>query len=92
MIDKNVILSAKDLTVRFRVRGRELTAIRGISMDFYEGETVAIVGVSILAVVSFAWNIILLNKNANLEKGVAAIQEEKQIYYNYWIDNNYSFK
>ena len=57
------------------------------SMDFYEGETVAIVGVSILAVVSFAWNIILLNKNANLEKGVAAIQEEKQIYYNYWIDS-----
>ena len=50
-------------------------------------KTVAIVGVSILAVVSFAWNIILLNKNANLEKGVAAIQEEKQIYYNYWIDS-----
>jgi oligopeptide transport system ATP-binding protein len=46
MIDKNVILSAKDLTVRFRVRGRELTAIRGISMDFYENESVAIVGES----------------------------------------------
>ena len=46
MIDKNVILSAKDLTVRFRIRGRELTAIRGISMDFYENESVAIVGES----------------------------------------------
>lgn len=46
MIDKNVILSVKDLTVRFRVRGRELTAIRGISMDFYEHESVAVVGES----------------------------------------------
>lgn len=40
------LLSVKDLTVGFRVRGRELTALRGISMDFYEGETVAIVGES----------------------------------------------
>lgn len=40
------LLSVRDLTVGFRVRGRELTAIRGVSMDFYQGETVAIVGES----------------------------------------------
>ncbi len=40
------ILSVKNLEVRFRVRGRELTAIRGVSLDVYEGETLAIVGES----------------------------------------------
>jgi len=42
----NVILSAKDLVVKFRVRNKELTAIRHISMDIFEGETLAIVGES----------------------------------------------
>lgn len=46
MNDRNVVLSVKDLSVKFRVRGRELTAIRGISLDFYENESVAIVGES----------------------------------------------
>ena len=46
MTDRRTILSVRDLWVKFRVRGRELTAIRGISMDFYENEAVAIVGES----------------------------------------------
>ena len=46
MENKKVLLSVKDLNVKFRVRGRILTAIRGISMDFYENESVAIVGES----------------------------------------------
>ena len=46
MENKKVLLSVKDLHVKFRVRGRILTAIRGISMDFYEDESVAIVGES----------------------------------------------
>ena len=46
MDEKNVLLSVKDLSVRFRVRGRTLTAIRGISLDIYEGESIAIVGES----------------------------------------------
>ena len=45
-MDKKVLLSVKDLHVKFRVRGRILTAIRGISLDFYEGESIAIVGES----------------------------------------------
>ncbi len=43
---KNVILSVKDLVVKFKVRNKELTAIRHISMDLYNGETLAIVGES----------------------------------------------
>ncbi len=46
MEEKKVLLSVKDLDVKFRVRGRTLTAIRGISLDFYENESVAIVGES----------------------------------------------
>jgi len=46
MENKKVLLSVKDLHVKFRVRGRVLTAIRGVSLDFHENESVAIVGES----------------------------------------------
>ena len=46
MDEKKVLLSVKDLEVKFRVRGRILTAIRGISLDIYENESIAIVGES----------------------------------------------
>lgn len=46
MEDRKVLLSVKDLEVKFRVRGRILTAIRGISLDIYENESIAIVGES----------------------------------------------
>ncbi|MDO4778104.1 MAG: ABC transporter ATP-binding protein [Tissierellia bacterium] len=45
-MEKNKILSVKDLEVKFKVRDRELTAIRNISLDFEEGKVVAIVGES----------------------------------------------
>ena len=44
--NKKVLLSVSDLHVKFRVRGRILTAIRGISLDIYENESIAIVGES----------------------------------------------
>ena len=44
--EKKVLLSVKDLSVQFRVRGRILTAIRNISLDIYENEAIAIVGES----------------------------------------------
>jgi oligopeptide transport system ATP-binding protein len=44
--DKKVLLSIDNLHVKFRVRGRILTAIRGISLDIYENESIAIVGES----------------------------------------------
>ena len=46
MEDKKVLLSIKDLVVKFRVRGKKLTAIRGVSLDIYENESIAIVGES----------------------------------------------
>ncbi len=46
MSEKKVLLSVQDLHVKFRVRGRILTAIRGISLDIYENESIAIVGES----------------------------------------------
>ena len=44
--ERKVILSAKDVEVKFRVRDNYLTAIRGVSLDLYNGETFAIVGES----------------------------------------------
>lgn len=44
--EKKVLLSVKDLEVKFKVRNRILTAIRGISLDIYENEAIAIVGES----------------------------------------------
>ena len=46
MENKKKLLEIKDLEVKFRVRGRILTAIRGISLDLYENEFIAIVGES----------------------------------------------
>ena len=46
MEEKKVLLSVRDLEVKFRVRSRILTAIRGISLDIYENESIAIVGES----------------------------------------------
>ena len=44
--DKKVLLSLHDVDVRFNVRGRILTAIRHVSLDIYEHESLAIVGES----------------------------------------------
>ena len=43
---RKVLLSLKDVTVKFNVRGRILTAIRNVSLDIYEHESLAIVGES----------------------------------------------
>lgn len=46
MNSEKTILSVKDLVIKFKLRGRTLTAIRGASLDLYEGESLAIVGES----------------------------------------------
>lgn len=52
MSDKNlaepreVVLSVKDLVVKFTLRGQILKAIREVSLDLYKGESLAIVGES----------------------------------------------
>ncbi len=44
--DKKVLLSLRDVDVKFNVRGRILSAIRHVSLDIYENEAIAIVGES----------------------------------------------
>lgn len=44
--NQKVILSVKDLNVKFKLRGKVLHAIRGINLDVYQGESLAIVGES----------------------------------------------
>ena len=46
MSERKIVLSAKDIEVKFRVRDNYLTAIRNVSLDLYDGETFAIVGES----------------------------------------------
>ena len=41
-----LILSAKDVNIQFNLRGKVLHAIRGIDLDLYQGEVLAIVGES----------------------------------------------
>ncbi len=44
--EQKVLLSLKNVEVKFNVRGRILTAIRNVSLDIYENESLAIVGES----------------------------------------------
>ena len=46
ILSSSPILSAQDVEVEFTLRGQKLKAIRGCSLDLYEGETLAIVGES----------------------------------------------
>ena len=44
--EKKILLSLKNVDVKFNVRGRYLNAIRNVSLDIYEDEALAIVGES----------------------------------------------
>ena len=70
MENKEVILSVKDLNVKFSLRGKVLHAIRGISLDLYKGESLAIVGESGSGKSVFTKNFIgLLDKNGCVDSG-----------------------
>ena len=43
---QEIIVSVKDLNVKFRLQNQELHAIRNVSLDVYKGESLAIVGES----------------------------------------------
>lgn len=45
-MNQHPLLSVRDLNVKFNLRGKVLHALRGISLDIYEGESIAIVGES----------------------------------------------
>ena len=45
-MEREPILSVRDLNIKFNLRGRTLHAIRDVSLDLYKGESLAIVGES----------------------------------------------
>ena len=46
MEQQQVLLLVQDLNFKFTLRGQVLHALRGISLDVYKGESLAIVGES----------------------------------------------
>ncbi|NMA93261.1 MAG: ABC transporter ATP-binding protein [Clostridiales bacterium] len=64
------IFEAKDVIIKFNLRGQILTAVRGASIDLYEGETLAIVGESGCGKSVFTKSFIgMLDKNGRVESG-----------------------
>ena len=79
MEEKKVILSAKDIVVKFNLRSKTLTAIRNCSIDLYEGENLAIVGESGSGKSVFTKTFIgLLDKNGWIDEG-SIIFEDKDL-------------
>ncbi len=67
---KEKIFEAKGIVIKFNLRGKTLTAIRGASIDLYHGETLAIVGESGSGKSVFTKSFIgMLDKNGWVESG-----------------------
>ncbi len=45
-VKSDVVLSAEEIVIKFNLRGKNLTAIRGCSLELHKGESLAIVGES----------------------------------------------
>lgn len=69
-VEKESILSVKDLVVKFSLRGQELTALRGVSLELHKGESLAIVGESGSGKSVFCKSFIgMLDKNGWIDSG-----------------------
>ncbi len=65
-----IVLSVEDLVIKFNLRGQELTAIRGASLNLYKGESLAIVGESGSGKSVFTKSFMgLLDANGRIESG-----------------------
>jgi len=70
IIKSEVILSVDDLVIKFNLRGQELTAIRGASLDLHKGESLAIVGESGSGKSVFTKSFMgLLDANGRIQEG-----------------------
>ena len=79
--EKKVLLSVSDLEVKFRVRSRILTAIRGISLDIYENESIAIVGESAAGKSVFTKTFAgMLENNGFISNGKIIFNDEELAY------------
>lgn len=73
-----VVLSAENVVIKFRLRGRVLTAIREISLNLYEGESLAIVGESGSGKSVFTKSFIgLLDGNGWIDSGIIKYKEHE---------------
>ena len=103
--NKKVLLSLKDVEVKFNVRGRILTAIRRVSLDIYENESLAIVGESgsgksvltktfagMLDTNGFISNGSIIFSDDSLSKTTVRIDDKRQKYLDRMINtlNGYS--
>lgn len=76
--DRKKIFSARDVVVKFNLRGKVLTAVRKASLDLYEGETLAIVGESGSGKSVFTKSFIgMLDKNGYMESGSLALDGQE---------------
>lgn len=70
IMNSEVVLSVEDLVIKFNLRGKELTAIRGASLDLHKGESLAIVGESGSGKSVFNKSFMgLLDSNGRIESG-----------------------
>jgi oligopeptide transport system ATP-binding protein len=71
-MEREIILEVNDLDITFELRGRRLNAIRGISLELYKGEILAIVGESGSGKSVFTKSFMgLLDKNGSVSGGKA---------------------
>ena len=75
--NENIVLSAKDIVIKFELRGHVLTAIRNISLDLYRGESLAIVGESGSGKSVFTKSFMgLLDANGWIDEGEIIYQDQ----------------
>ncbi|MFV0413158.1 MAG: ABC transporter ATP-binding protein [Oscillospiraceae bacterium] len=86
-MEQDVILSVENLDIAFNLRGQRLCALRGVSLEVYKGESLAIVGESGSGKSVFCKACMgLLDANGHIEQGailykgqnLAAFATEKQ--------------
>ena len=82
-MERETILSVRDLDVKFNLRGRRLHAIRGVSLDLYKGESLAIVGESGSGKSVFVKTFMgLLDANGWVDDGQIMYNGEDLVQYN----------
>ena len=82
-MERETILSVRDLDVKFNLRGRRLHAIRGASLDLYKGESLAIVGESGSGKSVFVKTFMgLLDANGWVDDGQIMYNGEDLVQYN----------